>query len=120
MDVDLALEDNASRVSRQQARLVLRAPGRHTLTNTGRRALTVNNRRARPSVPDCTLFYVSGLCCALGGSGCQVVNAWHAGIEGGQISAYWRRHNPRERGSRPRMISTADRQWPDLNMLSGT
>jgi len=51
VDVDLALEDNASRVSRQQARLVLRAPGRHTLTNTGRRALTVNNRRARPGVP---------------------------------------------------------------------
>ena len=51
MDVDLALEDNASRVSRQQARLVLRAPGRHTFTNTGRRALTVNNRRARLNVP---------------------------------------------------------------------
>lgn len=47
VDVDLALEGPAVRVSRQQARLVLRAPGRHTLTNTGRRALTVNNRRAR-------------------------------------------------------------------------
>ena len=54
--MDLALEGPAVRVSRQQARLVLRAPGRHTLTNTGRRALTVNNRRARaPACAACTL-----------------------------------------------------------------
>ncbi|KAK9826514.1 hypothetical protein WJX81_008639 [Elliptochloris bilobata] len=45
VDVDLALEGPAARVSRQQARLVLRSPGRHTLANTGRRALTVDNRR---------------------------------------------------------------------------
>ena len=51
VDVDLSPEQFAAKVSRQQARLFLKADGAFRLANTGRRKFLVNNCQARPWLP---------------------------------------------------------------------
>ena len=60
VDVDLALEGNASKVSRQHAFIQLRRDGRFYIRNVGRRPLMVNNVEVKTGArahlpPDCLL-----------------------------------------------------------------
>jgi len=65
VDVDLALEGNASKVSRQHALLQRRSDGRFFLRNVGRRAVYVNNTAvesgARALLPPDCLLEVGGI-----------------------------------------------------------